>query len=338
MGPNIRTGSHYTQFLFYDFNGDGRAELICKTAPESIDGVGQYVTEAADDEVIKTADNTADYRNSQGRILSGPEYLTVFDGLSGRALHTIWYSPNRAFLTGRASNYTDEWGDDYGNRGERFLACAAHLDGTDHPASAIFTRGYYTRAYLWAVDFDGAKLSTRWLHASLSKSRVSVTDAAGKTITTTYSSNTSGVGDLMPDRSLRQQTAEKGTDIIPVEGRMLRCNTLSAYRTLLDGKTEKFIGVPNGFTFSYDKATMNFRLEGAPEKTGLYQIILRTSGNPLGVELTDTISINVTEPTGIWTMSTEDLQRTSVLYNLQGVRVKHPGKGIYIRNGRKYKY
>lgn len=244
------------------------------------------MTEAADNEVIKTADNTADYRNSQSRILSGPEYLTVFDGLSGRALHTIWYSPNRA--------------------------------------------------YLWAVDFDGAKLSTRWLHASLSKSRVSVTDAAGKTITTTYSSNTSGVGDLMPDRSLRQQTTEKDTDITPVEGRMLRCNTLTAYRTLLDGKTEKFIGVPNGFTFSYDKTTMNFRLEGAPEKTGLYQIILRTSGNPLGVELTD--SINVTEPTGIWTMSTEDLQRTSVLYNLQGVRVKHPGKGIYIRNGRKYKY
>lgn len=33
MGVNIRAGAHYTQFMVYDFNGDGRAEMAVKTAP-----------------------------------------------------------------------------------------------------------------------------------------------------------------------------------------------------------------------------------------------------------------------------------------------------------------
>lgn len=196
LGRNIRSGSHYTQFLFYDFNGDGRAELICKTAPGSKDGEGRYVTEAADDEAILATDNTKDYRTKTGRvghIMSGPEFLTVFDGLTGRALHTVWYNPNRGFTTGKASSYGD-WGDDYGNRGDRFLACAAYLAGPDKPASAVMCRGYYTRSYLWAVDFDGKKLKQRWLHGSISKTTVELTDSTGHKVTKHYSSNTTGIG------------------------------------------------------------------------------------------------------------------------------------------------
>lgn len=33
MGPNIRAGAHYTQFMVYDFDGDGKAEMAVKTAP-----------------------------------------------------------------------------------------------------------------------------------------------------------------------------------------------------------------------------------------------------------------------------------------------------------------
>ncbi len=35
LGVNIRAGAHYTQFLVYDFDGDGRAEMMMKTAPGS---------------------------------------------------------------------------------------------------------------------------------------------------------------------------------------------------------------------------------------------------------------------------------------------------------------
>lgn len=198
LGQNIREGYHYSQPMFFDFNGDGKAEVIMKTGPGSKDALGRYVTEAATDETIKNrTDNETDYRNKQGHILSGPEYLTVFDGQTGRAIHTIWYNPNRGFGTGRVAGYSEAWGDSYGNRGERFLACVAYLDGPDKNPSAVMCRGYYTRAYLWAVDFDGRQLKQKWLHASVSKTKVEVYDADNRRISSkTYSSNTSGVGDI----------------------------------------------------------------------------------------------------------------------------------------------
>lgn len=182
LGKNIRAGAHYTQFMVYDFDRDGHAEMICKTAPGSIDGTGRYVTEAADDADIRQTDNQADYRNERGRILSGPEYLTVFDGLTGRAIHTIYYRPNRAFGVGGAATYDKEgWGDRgvMGNRGERFLAGVAWLDGPQSQPSAVMCRGYYTPSLLWAVDFDGKTLSTKWLHASTTPNDYYVIDRQG---------------------------------------------------------------------------------------------------------------------------------------------------------------
>ena len=183
LGKNIRAGAHYTQFMVYDFDRDGHAELICKTAPGSMDGTGRYVTEAADDDEIRKDNNQADYRNERGRILSGPEYLTVFNGQTGRAIHTIYYRPNRAFGVGGAPLYDKEgWGDRSmnGNRGERFLAGVAWLNGPDSKPSAIMCRGYYTPSHLWAVDFDGQKLTTRWLHASTTPHDYYVIDHQGQ--------------------------------------------------------------------------------------------------------------------------------------------------------------
>ena len=178
LGVNIRAGAHYTQFQVYDFDGDGKAELMCKTAPGSKDGKGNYVNQVATDEKIKAANNEKDHRTSAGRINSGHEYLTVFNGETGEAIHTIAYYPNRnakAELSEAAGSFN--WDDrsgksdkgDYGNRGERYLAATAYLDGPDHNPSGIFCRGYYTFAYIWAVDFDGKELKTRWLHGSDSR-------------------------------------------------------------------------------------------------------------------------------------------------------------------------
>ena len=178
LGVNIRAGAHYTQFQVYDYDGDGKAELMCKTAPGSKDGKGNYVNQVATDEKIKAANNTKDHRTSAGRINSGHEYLTVFNGETGEAIHTIAYYPNRnakAELSEAAGSFN--WDDrsgkndkgDYGNRGERYLAATAYLDGPDKNPSGIFCRGYYTFAYIWAVDFDGKELKTRWLHGSDSR-------------------------------------------------------------------------------------------------------------------------------------------------------------------------
>ena len=119
LGKNIREGAHYTQFMVYDFDGDGKAELAMKTADGSIDAKGNVI-----------GDSTKDYRNDKGYILSGPEYLTMFDGLTGAALSTIDFTPPRH---GKLNPTTDElkemWGDGYGNRMDRFLGAVAYLDG-----------------------------------------------------------------------------------------------------------------------------------------------------------------------------------------------------------------
>jgi rhamnogalacturonan endolyase len=186
LGVNIRAGAHYTQFMVYDFDGDGKAEMICKTAPGSMNGIGKYVNQAASDDNIKTADNSKDWRTSAGRINGGQEYLTVFNGQTGEAIHTIAYYPNRNALAELSeASGTFNWDDrsgkkdrgDYGNRGERYLAAVAYLSGPDANPSGIFCRGYYTYAYVWAVDFDGNQLKHRWLHRSDSRTQYSVVDA-----------------------------------------------------------------------------------------------------------------------------------------------------------------
>lgn len=144
LGKNIRAGAHYTQFTVADFDNDGKAEMICKTADGTVDGKGKVI-----------GNSSADYRTSSGTILSGPEYITLFDGATGAALDTQDYTPSRG--TQDAST----WGDAYGNRSERYTACVAYLDGST--PSAIFGRGYYTRLAVAAWDVKDKKLSQRWL-------------------------------------------------------------------------------------------------------------------------------------------------------------------------------
>ncbi len=203
LGVNIRAGAHYTQFMVYDFDGDGRAEMMCKTAPGSKDGLGEYVSAASTDSKIQGCNNAKNWRNSSGKIDGGYEFLTVFDGLTGKAIHTVFYKPNRnATTVGTESTGTFNWDDrsdkkdysSYGNRGERYLAAVAHLDGADKNASAVFVRGYYTYAYLWAVTFDGKQITDKWYHSSHSKTQYKVTDADGNTQTYTPPAATSGSG------------------------------------------------------------------------------------------------------------------------------------------------
>jgi rhamnogalacturonan endolyase len=141
LGRNIRAGAHYTQFQVYDYDGDGRAEVAMKTADGTTDGAGTVIGSAS-----------ADYRNSSGYVLSGPEYLTMFNGQTGRAMSTVDYVPARGTVS--------SWGDSYGNRVDRFLAGTAYLDGV-HP-SLIMARGYYTRSVIVAWDFRNGTLSRRW--------------------------------------------------------------------------------------------------------------------------------------------------------------------------------
>jgi rhamnogalacturonan endolyase len=156
LGRNIREGAHYTQFLVYDFDGDGRAEMACKTADGTVDGVGKVIGDAAADYRKQPAAGQFGRGDRSGYVLDGPEFLTVFDGRTGAALATTDYIPPRGNVA--------DWGDNYGNRVDRFLACVAYLDG--RRPSLVMCRGYYTRAVLAAWDWQGGKLTSRWVFDS----------------------------------------------------------------------------------------------------------------------------------------------------------------------------
>lgn len=201
LGKNIRAGAHYTQFMVYDLDGDGRAEVVMKTADGTVDGTGvvigdvqadwrskdspevsealrkqaeKHATGSSTQKALLDAQSTTikaedgepelpprDVRKRKpiglksvtGRILTGPEYLTVFEGLTGRVLSTVDYVPARG--------ESQDWGDSYGNRMDRFLACVAYLDGV-HP-SVVMCRGYYTRTVLAAYRWDGKELKNQWV-------------------------------------------------------------------------------------------------------------------------------------------------------------------------------
>lgn len=141
LGRNIRAGAHYTQFMVYDLDGDGKAEIACKTADGTVDGVGNVL-----------GDPNADYRNSNGYVLAGPEFLTVFNGETGEAMETVDYKPQRGSVS--------SWGDNYGNRVDRFLAGIAYIDGIQ--PSLIMARGYYTRAVVVAYNWGDGELTEVW--------------------------------------------------------------------------------------------------------------------------------------------------------------------------------
>ncbi len=178
LGRNIRSGAHYTQFMIFDLDGDGRAEVAMKTADGTVDGTGRPIGDPRADWREKDGERPQADRTGattlpdgrrvarvKGRILSGPEFLTIFDGRTGRALDTAPYSPPRAdTLKPSEEELTRLWGDGYGNRSDRYLAAVGMLDGR-HP-SLIFARGYYGRTTLAAWDFRKGKLKQRWLFDS----------------------------------------------------------------------------------------------------------------------------------------------------------------------------
>jgi rhamnogalacturonan endolyase len=145
LGRNIRAGAHYTQLMAYDLDSDGKAEVAVKTADGTVDGRGVVIGNAA-----------ADYRNSAGYVLSGPEFLTVFNGQTGAAMATTAYLPARGTVS--------SWGDTYGNRVDRFISAIAYLDG--QRPSLVMGRGYYTRLVRVAWDWRNGALTNRWIFDS----------------------------------------------------------------------------------------------------------------------------------------------------------------------------
>ncbi len=203
LGRNIRAGAHYTQVMVYDLDGDGKAEVACKTADGTIDGVGTVI-----------GDGAADWRNANGFILQGPEFLTIFNGQTGAALATASYIVPR----GNAA----DWGDNNGNRVDRFLAAIAYLDG--QRPSLVMARGYYTRAVLAAWNWRDGQLTSLWtFDTGYPAHQIHSPPGAVRAITTSASATSTATGATRsPTAPRRSMTTGRGC-IQRVEDTATRC-------------------------------------------------------------------------------------------------------------------
>jgi len=125
LGWAIERGIWYSPYVVYDLDGDGRAEVAAKT------GEG-------------------DPRDADGRVRSGPEYLTVFDGLSGKPITRVDWPSRDGFGEGlRGYNYAS-----------RNQLCVAYLDGKT-PALVV-ERGTYNIIKLVAYRLRSGRLEVIW--------------------------------------------------------------------------------------------------------------------------------------------------------------------------------
>ncbi len=151
LGKNIREGAHYTPFIVYDLDGDGRAELAVRSAEGTVDGTGAAIGDV-------DGDGKTDHVNADGYILEGPEFLSIFDGRTGKELARTGY-----IARGRVA----DWGDAYGNRVDRFLMGVGYFDGVR--PSIVICRGYYTITRLAAWNWRDGRLTSVWSFDSRSR-------------------------------------------------------------------------------------------------------------------------------------------------------------------------
>lgn len=484
LGKNIRAGSHYSQPMFFDFDGDGRAELICKTGPGTTDGTGRYVTEAADDEGIRATDNLADYRNDSGHILDGPEFLTVFDGMKlrqkwlhasrskqrvevsdangnksiynyssntsgtgdsytvyGQGCHSIAvgdvngdgcdeimygaaaidndgrllystglghgdahhlgvFMPDRQGLQFMMPNEDTPYGwhvrdaatgellirhSPAGDNGRGMAAVispqhrgglfwsAANYDVYDINDQVVASGEEARPAYCFRIFWDGEAYDelldgvniTKWNNGRSTRIYQApnhsmkngtkaypllaadlfgdwreevvwccATDSATINIASTTTETALRLPTLMHDHvyrmsvawqnvaynqpphlgyylpdsvaagiiavdGLKEQTVELGNAMKAVTCRVKNCTGAMPFQTFLNGKRISSFSVPEGFSYEQDSKTRLFTLNGTPQKAGLYEFAIRTTGSFDGTNITDTIRINVTQADAI---------------------------------------
>lgn len=180
LGINIRSGSHYTSYILYDFDGDGLCEIAFRSSEGTKFGDGKGITDAygnVNDYRIRQTDAVGWYSGASinticGLIMEGPEYISICRGYDGREITRVDNIPRggSGSKASRAKYWSEYWGDDYGNRMDRFFIGVAYLDGipdeatgvrTSNP-SLIISRGIYHNWQVWALDLKGNKLETRW--------------------------------------------------------------------------------------------------------------------------------------------------------------------------------
>ncbi len=126
LGWSIECGIWYSPYLVWDFDGDGKAEVAVKT------GEG-------------------DPRDSDGRVTSGPEFLSIWDGMTGKEITRVPWPSREGFGGNNPRGY------DLCNRNQLGVA---YLDGKT--PYLIVERGTYGTIKVVAFQYHGGRLTEVW--------------------------------------------------------------------------------------------------------------------------------------------------------------------------------
>jgi len=152
VGPNI-TMDVEINIAAYDFDGDGKAEVFMRSSDGTIFGLdknNQNGTPVGD----RDGDGLTNYRyaiGGDGFMNAGPEYLSLIDGVTGKELDWVNFIP-------RVNS--NDWGDGYGHRANKFFFGAPYLDGKK--PSLFIGRGIYTMTKMQTYDVVNKKLVKKW--------------------------------------------------------------------------------------------------------------------------------------------------------------------------------
>lgn len=129
FGWAIEFGSWYSPYIVYDLNGDGKAEVI-----------------------VKSGVSDPDPRNEEGKVESGPEYVTVLDGMTGTPIAQADWIPREPFY-----EVNERHAYNYASRNQ---LAVAYLDGV-HP-HIIVLRGTYNLQVVRAYRLIENELKLVW--------------------------------------------------------------------------------------------------------------------------------------------------------------------------------
>ncbi len=150
IGINVREGADYFSFMVNDFDGDGKSEVICKTSEGTSFGNGKKIGDFNLDGIVDYVIRDPSLR-TYGKILSGPEFISVIEGSTGKELERVDYIPRGNMI---------EWGDDDGNRMDRQLSAVAYLDGKR--PSYLVARGSNGKFVIQAWNYRDGKMTKIW--------------------------------------------------------------------------------------------------------------------------------------------------------------------------------
>ena len=144
-------------FLVYDFDGDGKAEVVMRSYDGMTDGKGNVIGDAKAD-VLQSLQKQKDRQY----FAEGNEYLSVFDGQTGAEIARTDLLPKRDPLTSWSDKYSDT--SRLTKRASHFLFAAAYLNG--ETPSIVMLRGAWDAVKLAAWDYKGGKLTNLWQYDS----------------------------------------------------------------------------------------------------------------------------------------------------------------------------